>query len=879
MDQPPKIQPTLVTCPKCSGKGCDFCQNMGVWLEFKGAKYWFDKTSLKVSAPKLGRILLWIVAFCLAFLGLVLGIGFALTSEPKILSLVIYQGGVPLFFWFSMFLILFLAYYWTKAYKAKVEVSPSNSQFRILFNPKSTPPTQPVNITSLLTPKASDILREILGQIKSQNISFHPLLLLKTLIKSIPIQKILKRLEVDLVSLESQISAGLTKALLKTSVSLEEAALRAFLETLALGDQEIGPEHLLLALINTPGTQKLFYDLEIEIEDARNVALWVETEVRPRFRLFAQGPMKIKRHVMNRAWTARPTPTLDQFSYDLTDLAWAQVLGPIVDREQELSGVIRILGRTAKNNVLLIGEVGAGRTTIVKELACRIIKGDILPKLQDKRLVALDGGAVVAGVEQEGELEERIIKILNEIERAGNIILFIPDIHNLAEAGQAEAFDASEILAPVFSRSGFQAIGTTTYLDYRKSIEERSDFRNTFDQVKIKELTVDQSIQVLVRKAGQIEQEQKVILTYGAIKKAVELSKRYITDRVLPGKASDLLAEAAVVVKAKGEGIVKDEDIEEIITQKTGIPLTEATGVEAEKLLNLEIGMHNRIIDQEEAVRHVCEAIRRLRVGVKRPERPIGVFLFMGPTGVGKTETAKALAEIYFGSEKSMVRLDMSEFQTKEATYNLIGSPDGRKPGRLTEAIKIKPFSLILLDEFEKAHSDILNLFLQVFDDGRLTDSLGRTVDFTNTIIIGTSNAESKFILENINQGKTIDNIRSEMSKRLTKYFAPELLNRFDARVFFRPLSHKDIKAIAHLQLKKLASRLEESRGVKLQVEEEALEKLAKLGYSPSYGARPLQRVIREKVANFVTDKILKGEVKRGEVIEFGVEDVTGNNQ
>ena len=470
--------------------------------------------------------------------------------------------------------------------------------------------------------------------------------------------------------------------------------------------------------------------------------------------------------------------------------------------------------------------------------------------------------------------------MLEDMGKSGNIILYIPDIHNIAAAGSGEGFDASKVLSPILSQGLFQVIGSTDYRNYHRYIEPRSDFANNFDLVKIEELDEKTSIEVLATQAKIIEYQEGIVMTYGALKKAVELSKRYITDRLLPGKAIDLLSETAVEVRRMGAGsVLRDKDVMEVITEKTGIPLVDVTAKEAEKLLNLEENLHQKVIGQVEAVKAISASIRRVRVGMKKKDSPIGTFLFLGPTGVGKTELAKALAEAYYGDEQAMIRLDMSEYQTVASVEKLIGSStemsESNSGGVLTEAVKRKPFSLLLLDELEKANRNVLNLFLQVFDDGRLTDNLGRTVDFTNTIIIATSNAGSdvirKIIVDKKNSNERMIQV---LEPYLLKSFAPEFLNRFTAKIVFKSLSPKEVIAIARLQIKSLSKRLDEAQKIQISISEEALHKLADLGYSPEYGARFLQRTIQEKVENMIATKFLKGEIKKGDVFRIEEDDL-----
>jgi ATP-dependent Clp protease ATP-binding subunit ClpC len=664
------------------------------------------------------------------------------------------------------------------------------------------------------------------------------------------------------------------------SPELKELTILALEESLIADFDRIEPESLFLALLHSELLATYFTDRKLELADVRSAVLWSKRWGQYRARI--DRPRKIEHSIMNKAWTARVTPELDQFSYDLTDYARSGLTGVVVDRTRELDSLMRILERTSQNNALLIGEQGCGRTTVVKALANRMIHDDVLPTLKDKRLVVLDIGAMVAGVRGGGDLELRLRRIMEDMGKGGNIILYIPNIHNMAAAGSDAGYDASKILAPILGQGLFQIIGSTDYRNYHRYIEPRSDFANNFDMVKVEELGEEDTLKVLAIQAAVIEAREGITMSYGAIKKAVELSKRYIPDRLLPGKAIDLLSETAVEVRRRGAGeVLRGADVMELITEKTGIPLTNINSSEAEKLLHLEEKLHERVIGQDQAISSIASSIRRVRVGMKKENRPIGTFLFLGPTGVGKTELAKALAEVYYGDENAMIRLDMSEYQTPNSAEKLIGysaaaSEDGGGAGGvLTEAVKRKPFSLILLDELEKANRNVLNIFLQVFDDGRLTDNSGRTVDFTNTIIIATSNAGSE-VAGKMSMGGEESSARifELMEPYLLQSFAPEFLNRFTDKIIFRSISPEDLLAIARLQVEQLAERLDKAQGIRIRITDDAISYLAERGYSAEYGARFLQRTLQEKLENLIAVEFLKGKIKRGDTFTVSAQDL-----
>ncbi len=934
-----KIKMELIVCSECRGNKvsenqtkCSSCEGRGVFLrvEENGIYYWSKKISgfspavrfLLDAVPKFLRfIFLALIIFASCY-----GIYFVVGNNPNFFSLLIsdiesektgwiatdfflviikiffhfilafsvfvkVKGFGSLMFWLSVLGIMYIYYYLSARNEARKEIDPEAPEFKIFFDKKAEAPIVPVNVANYVSPLAekSLIMALDLAHSRGQVPSFCHIA--KVIAGDSQTNTIFKRLEIDITKFifdMDEIIENLPQndyyqqdGILRGSIlspELETIIIIAFEETLALGMEQLEPENLFLALAHDEYLGKYFKDLKIEIEDIRNTVIWVSSWSQVRVRL--KKPRKVRHVIMNRAWTARVTPELDRFTYDITDHARAGLTGYVVDRDRELDNLMRILERSSKNNALLIGEEGCGRSSIVKKLANRMIKDQVLPTLQDKRLVSLDLGALVAGARAGGNLELRIRELLLDMGKSGNIILYIPNIHNMAAAGSGEGFDASKILAPILTQGIFQIIGSTDYRNYHKYIEPRSDFANSFDMIKIDEFDENITIEVLAIQSKIIEAREGIVMTYGALKKAAELSKRYITDRPLPGKAIDLLSETAVEVRRRGVGsVMRDKDVMEVITEKTGIPLIDVNATEAEKLLNLEEKLHKRIIGQYEAVKAVASAIRRVRVGMKHENRPVGTFLFLGPTGVGKTELAKALAEAYYGDENAMIRLDMSEYQTTISIDKLIGSSsdisESSPGGILTEAVKRKPFSLILLDELEKAEKNVLNLFLQVFDDGRLTDNLGRTVDFTNSIIIATSNAGSKVVNQMvIDENSSNDRMLSMLEPYLLQYFAPEFLNRFTARIIFKSLSQQDVVAITKLQLDNLAKRMDKAQGIKIVAGEMAVLKLSKLGYSAEFGARFLQRTIQEKVENLIAVKFLKGEIKRGDVFEIKESDI-----
>jgi ATP-dependent Clp protease ATP-binding subunit ClpC len=714
-------------------------------------------------------------------------------------------------------------------------------------------------------------------------------------------------------------------------LSLEEAR--------QLGHNYIGTEHLLLGLIREGEgvAARVLENLGVDLSKVRTQVIRMLGETA---------------EVTSGASNARTkTPTLDEFGANLTQMAAEGKLDPVVGRQKEIERVIQILGRRTKNNPVLIGEPGVGKTAIAEGLAQRIANNDVPDILEDKRVVTLDIGLLVAGTKYRGEFEERLKKIMDEIRSARNVILVIDEVHTLIGAGAAEgAIDAANILKPALARGELQCIGATTLDEYRKHIERDAALERRFQPVMVGEPTVDETIEILFGLRDRYEQHHKLKISDEALDAAAKLSDRYISDRFLPDKAIDLVDEAGSrvrlinsqlppaakeldkelrqVLKEKDDAVrsqdfdragelrdremeikaeirsiasnkktgvsdnelspvVTEEDIAQIVAFWTSVPVSKLTESESEKLMHMEDTLHQRLIGQEEAVKAVSRAIRRARVGLKNPNRPIASFIFSGPTGVGKTELTKALASYFFGSEEAMIRLDMSEYMERHTVSKLIGSPPGyvgyNEGGQLTEAVRRRPYTVVLFDEIEKAHPDVFNMLLQILEDGRLTDAKGRTVDFKNTLLIMTSNIGSKVIEKgggglgfefSENQADAQYNrIRSLVNEELKNYFRPEFLNRLDEIIVFRQLVKDEVKLISEIMLKEVFSRLTE-KGITLQVTDRFKERLIEEGYNPAYGARPLRRAIMRLLEDVLAEEILSGRVKDGEtaIVDIGEE-------
>ncbi len=632
--------------------------------------------------------------------------------------------------------------------------------------------------------------------------------------------------------------------------------LKAIEEAYKTNDPQIDPKDLFsaLAVVGDETVNRLFHIFDIKPGDLQSALLFSTGKAGSLLGLLS-GSHKIRHRIMNRAWTARPTPYLDQFSQDLTDLARLERVGFLIGHALEYDRLVDVLSRAGRPNALLIGDPGAGKSAIVDHLAFEMTKDRVPKPLFDRRLVKLEIGSLIAGVSQ-GDLQARIQKILEEIHRAGNVILYIPDIHNLLKTAGGQGVSVADVLVPAIKSGAFSVIGATYPQEYKQYIESNNDFVSAFETIKVQEIAESEAVQFLVYDSLVLEREYRVVVSFSAVKQAVLLAKKYFRQKLLPASAEDLLKEALADIVEKRRKILTGDDVIAVAEKKVNVPIHRAGKDEAQQLLNLEEVIHERLIDQEEAVKAVSRALREYRSGLSRKGGPIASFLFVGPTGVGKTELSKILAKIQFGSSEMMARFDMSEYQDKGTVNRLLD--------QVTDAIRQKPYSLILLDEFEKAHPDILNLFLQVFDDGRLTDAAGRMVDFQNTIIITTSNANSEYIKQEIEKGTLVKDLSEQIKKKLTGHFKPELLNRFSGIIVFKPLSPADIKAIAGIQLKELAVTLRESQGIDIQFSEEVVREIAKLGFDPVFGARPLRAVISEKIRGPLAEKILKGEVVRG---------------
>ncbi|MDY6784726.1 MAG: ATP-dependent Clp protease ATP-binding subunit [Cyanobacteriota bacterium] len=669
-----------------------------------------------------------------------------------------------------------------------------------------------------------------------------------------------------------------------------------------LGNPAISTEHLLLAILQETDTAaiKVLEQLGVDPEELRRATLRkIEetTTVIP-----ANAPQMGSAQFGE---SASAQPQLEQFSTNLTQLAAAGQLDPVVGRDREIERAIQILGRRTKNNPVLVGEPGVGKTAIAAGIAQRIVNGDIPQLLKDRQVVSLDLGALIAGTRFRGEFEERLTSIIEEVKTSNTTILFIDEIHTLIGAGAMQgAMDAANLLKPALARGELQCVGATTLDEYRH-IEEDAALERRFQKVAVGEPSVEDTIEILRGLRPNYGEFHKVEITDSALKAAATLSDRYISDRFLPDKAIDLIDEAGSRVHLQHSNarkamareteeltpinppVVDEEDIAQIVAAWTGIPVNQLTEAESEMLLHLEAHLHERVIGQNEAVSAAARALRRASAGMKSPDRPIASFIFSGPTGVGKTELAKALAASIFGSEDAIIRLDMSELMEAHTVSKLIGSPPGYvghdEGGQLTEAVRRKPYSVVLFDEIEKAHPDVFNLLLQLLDDGRLTDAKGRTVDFKNTLIIMTSNLGSKAIekggsglgfefANNLGEAQ-FEQTRSRVTDELKAFFRPEFLNRLDEIIVFRQLQKEEVKDIAEILLQEVRDRLFDLRGINIEASDRFKEYAVDVGYHPSYGARPLRRALMRLLEDNLAEAILAGEIQDGETAWVDLDD------
>lgn len=870
-------QLTVGLCTACNGVGlsaaqkkCPSCQGTPVGItDEKGALVWTRALSQYGVAYRKARrgfktirlLMVSIIALLLlAWYGwlvyLALGQGFTIASANG------------LWFWLGA---LFAAY----------AVSLALRYGRPVYKVSEIRSQKIPNIKLAMTTELLDVIDDAYTIAASRkDAEVHVPHLLLALAKVTVIQNMFVRLGVhpDAITNAATALLGTPAGTTTPIVSQETFALlfHAFHESENAHQLQVRVSDLLLVTVRAlPSLQEQFYDLGVDMRKFNNVVAWVRSraQLQDQLRIFRIIARTRPTSGIDRAMTATATPMLNQFSEDVTLRAQFGYIGAIVGRDQEISDVLHLFEGGA-GGVLLIGDAGVGKMAIVEGVAQKMVLEEVPETLKDKRLVRMEISSLLSGVSA-SQAGERLLEMLMEVQRAGNIVMCIPDIHTLVAAreGGEGALNVAGVLQEVVDRSRIPVIGTTSPELYRRVIKG-SPLEGLMRPLTLEPMDSNQTVQVLQTKVGIAEYEQQVYFSYDALEAIADFARKHLQDQQMPESAIALMKEVAVMVKNKrGKNtLVTREDVAEVVAEKTKIPVTSLQEEEGEKLMRLEEEMHKRVIGQDEAVTAVANALRRARAKLTSGKRPIANFLFIGPTGVGKTELAKTIASVYFGGEDKMLRFDMSEYQTPDSIYRLIGQTDKQGSGLLTEAVRSQPFSLLLLDELEKADKQVLNLFLQVMDDGRLTDSVGRVVDFTNVILIATSNAGSQFIQDQVRSGAAYETIQEGLlTKELRAHFAPEFLNRFDGVIVFHPMTEDNIRQVARLMIGSLAKKIEEQYGAALTVTDPALDELARLGFDPQFGARPMRRAIQEHVENAIAKILLEQKVERGSTIVYDV--------
>lgn len=887
----------LIICPKCEGSGndkaglsCTNCGGVGCGSFFQGKFiYWglkIGRATIKLRHFKKAiNIFINISFFTIGLFGL-LSLGLMIYFYPQKLNIFTFwkiKHYYILFFWIGMLAELFVYY------KLNVE---RDKQEKITRFSNKTPHRLPNNWDELkIFKQKKDISRNYhentmvllensfeLAQ-KQKNKAISPKHLLFSLLKNQEFIALLIRLDVDIEKLINKLKQKLEQASDDASsgevmtVEIKEILIEAYIDAYQQKQDKVTPIALLNPLLKKDiELEELFIDLGVDRNKIKNAVAWfmINEQLIKKYKKYKKLAKLKPGKNMNRAYTAVATPILDHFGYDLTIAAKLGRLEMCIDREKEIDSVFENI-ESGFYGLILTGESGVGKKNIINGLAQKMVEEDVPVFMRDKRLVELDVPRILSGASPE-KTQERLLLVIDEVIKSKNIILFIENIENIIgiSSGQEESLELSEVLADSLNRKQISCIAVSSNENYSKYIEKKP-LGEVMKKIEIKEPSIDSAIQIVESKIGFLENKFKIYFSYNAIEAAVKLTDKYIKDKFLPEKAINVIELTSANISKRCQADSKrcmctENDIAKTINRLTNIPTQKITETESEKLLNLEDHIHEKMVNQNEAVAKVASSLRRARAEMREKKRPIASFLFLGPTGVGKTELAKIVSEIYFGGEKNMIRLDMSEYQLQESVKKMIGDPDGIM-GYLTEQVRKKPFSLILLDEFEKAHSDILNLFLQVMDDGRLTDGQGKTIDFTNSIIVATSNVGAVYIQNEIEKNTDLKNIKEEIiNEHLNKVLKPELINRFDDIVVFKPLSEKNMIDIAKIMLKKTSKMLEE-KSIGLEWSEEGVLRLAREGHDPKYGARPLRRLIQNKIEDNIADLILSKKITTRDVV------------
>ena len=859
--------------------------NQGTWFlgrflcfndEFKKTLILLKRTEKSINFFL--EFLNWLIVFggWLAFLVWLFLNRVTLLDHPlKILFFWRETNSLIIIFLFSLLGDLFLIYKTSEKKAAKNKIN-----YRLFNSKKKKKSSKTYNIAGAYSDEAFVALEDaylLANRLKQKEITL--IHLFRILLKNKITQNLFIRLDIDgkkLVELIDRHLSGQQDDYSNSSIisrNLQELLVKAFIDAYSRNLPSVDILSLILFCGNSDKTLgEILYELEIDQDKINNTVEWfrVNNKLASSYHRYHNLAILKPKNNMNRAYTAIATPTLDHFSHDLTIEAKYGNLDICIGQQREIKNIFEAYSG-GHHGVLLVGPVGVGKTTLVYGLAQLMVEENVPDFLKDKRLVEIDISRLISGVAP-AVAEERLLNCLNEAGRSGNIIIYLDNIENLIgiSAGSQESLDVSEVLAEQISRGYIYCLAAASTDNYNHYIENKA-LGESMTTIGIKEPGFNETIQILESKVAFFEAKYDVYIVYSALEQAAKMADKYLHDKFLPLKAINLLEKAVAISAAAVQNnpdacFCSKDEVALAISELTGIPASKVTASESQKLLNLENEIHNRLIGQNEAVSAVAASLRRARVQLKEDKRPIASFLFLGPTGVGKTELAKAVSAVYFGAEEYLIRLDMSEYQTVGSVAKMIGDQNGAL-GYLTEAVRKKPFALILLDEVEKAHPDILNLFLQLLDDGRLTDGQGRTISFTESIIIATSNIGALYIQEQIKLNTPLNVIKQELiDNQLNKYMKPELINRFDGIIAFKPLTEDDVCQVAALMLKKIKKSLTE-KGINLKADKEGVASLAKEGYDPKFGARPLRRLLQDKVENSIANKILSGEIKRRDTI------------
>ena len=884
-----KIMNMFITCSHCQGKNkkCPVCHGNLVALALQNKFIIWQKNLSRsfIYNQKLLKIIKKIIdifIYIFIILGLVVVIYFLfnyLNKNKNILEFFIKKNIILTLFWLVLFMGLYIFYRLSSEKESEEKVLKFNPDLDYKFDFEESDiwdensSFEKINASKAFSFEALDLIDKSYLLSKKYNSEFLSVFILYYLLQDKKIRAYFVRLGVDTQKIKNHLENIFKENKINNSPDITaKIFLSAYYESCVSNREIVGLEEILIALsLEKSLSQEILFDLEIDETKLRNMVEWsrVQVVISKRWRgLQQRAILKPKSHV-NRAYTATASPLLDQFSEDLTQYARLGYLEPTIGKEKELNSMFSLFG-AGHSGVILVGKPGTGKSFIIDSLAELMAAEDVPEIFQDKRLVRLSVSSIIAGADKQGAIESRLLAILKEVKRAGNIILFIDNIDSLVglSAETSESLDAAELIAGELQKNYFLLVAVVDEYKFKNYLSKTSLAR-ILAKVDVLEPDRNQAIRILESKAPILENKYNIYFTYQALETAVDFSIKYIHNEQLPNKAIAVIEQTAQTVRQeKGEkSIITAEDIAVVISKITKIPVTKVTEIESKKLLNLEEEMHKQVVDQVEAVQVIAESLRRARVNLRTSKRPIASFLFLGPTGVGKTEVARTLASIYFGGENNMVRLDMSEYNSPDALSKLIGIAGDMRGGYLTNQVKERPFALVLLDEFEKADTEVHNLFLQVMEDGRLTDSNGETIDFTNTIIIGTSNAGTEIIQEGLKNNLDINKIKQDLiENKLNKYFRPELINRFDGVVVFRPLSTGEVKQITVLMLNILAKNIAE-KGIEFIFTDQAVAEIAELGFDPAFGARPLRRVIQDKIENQIAKLILTRQVERRDKI------------